>query len=131
MTYSIVKNTSRNVVLHMSATNTNIILLGNNSVSNVAVTGVTDAITGCTIKQIWYSADSGAGANGWRITRDAIVAWDTDSSGWIDFAGNGSALNVGRTAANVTFTRTGTHGTLMVEFQKEYAAGGVPSDSDY
>ena len=78
MTYSIVKNTSRNVVLHMSATNTNIVLLGNNSVSNVAVADVTDAITGCTIKQIWYSADSGAGANGWRITRDTTVAWDTD-----------------------------------------------------
>lgn len=132
MAYRIVRNTRQNAVLLLTATNTNIVVLGNSSVSAIGLPAATDDdITAVSIKQIWSSADSGAAANGWDIARNANTIWSTDSTSWLDFAGNGVYLDVDKTEANVTFTRTGARGTLMVELQKEYAGGGKPSDHDY
>ena len=132
MTYRILRNTSQNAVLLVTATNNNIVVLGNSSVSAIGLPSATDdAIVGVSIKQIWFSGDSGAGANGWDIIRNANTVWQTDSTGWQDFAGNGMAISADKTEANVSFTRTGSRGTLMVELQKEYAGGYRPSDSDY
>jgi hypothetical protein len=130
MAYRIVRNTAQNAVLIATASNSAIVIAGNNGTSALGLSSVTDNIVGASIKQIWFSSDSGAGANGWDIIRGANTVWSTDSTGWQDFAGNGCGITLDK-AATLTLTRTGSRGTIMVELQKEYAAGHRASDSNY
>jgi len=130
MTYRIVKNTSQAAVILATASNSGIVIAGNNSTSAIGLASVTDTIVGASIKQIWFSSDSGAAANGWDILRGSNTVWQTDSTAWQDFAGNGSPLTLDK-AATLTLTRTGSRGTIMIELQKEYATGHKPSDSNY
>ena len=128
MVYRILRNTAQNVVLLATASNSAITIAGNNSVSAIGLASVTDNIAGATIKQIWASADSGAGANGWDVIRGANTVWQTDSTTWLDFAGNGSAIILDR-AATLTLTRTGSRGTIMIELEKVYDNGDSTAPS--
>ena len=117
MAYRIVKNTRQNILILATATEVAI-----DVVADFALAGVTDTILGVAVKQVWSSADSGAGANGWDIDRGANTIFQTDSTSWLDFAGNGCPINLD-IAATLTVTRTGTRGTLLLELQKIYTTG--------
>lgn len=130
MTYRIERNTAQNCILLATASNSGIVIAGNNSTSDIGLSSVTDTIVGASIKQIWFSADSGAAANGWDILRGSNTVWSTDSTGWQDFAGNGGPLELDNTGT-LTLTRTGSRGTIRLELQKIYAGGSKPSDSTY
>lgn len=132
MTYRIVKNTRQKTLMLLTASNSDIVVVGNSSVSEIGLPAATDEdITGVSITQVWSSADSGAGANGWDIIRNANTIWQTDSTSWLDFAGLGASLTVDSTEANITFSRTGSRGTLLVELQKEYAGSWKYDGHDY
>ncbi len=131
MTYRIVKNTRQNCLILATASNSAIVIAGNNSVSEIADSRITDNIVGCGIKQVWSSADSGAGANGWDIIRGANTVWQTDSTTWVDFAGNGCELDLDNTGT-LTLTRTGSRGTILLELQKIYEdTGSETGTSEY
>ena len=125
MAIRIVDNKRSTVTILATGTET-VIIAGNNSVSNIALAGVTDDIVGASIKQVWFGSISG-GSGFWQVTRGANVVLMADSTAWFDFAGNGRGLSLD-SAANVTMTRTGASGTMMMELKKIYA---VPIDSDY
>ncbi len=130
MAYRILKNTSQKTLMLFTADNTAIVVVGNNSVSEIGLASVTANIEGVSINQVWSSADSGAGANGWDITRGSNTVWQTDSTSWLDFSGLGAALDVD-SAATLGCERQGSRGTLLLELQKQYAGGHRPSDSTY
>ena len=125
MAIRIVDNKRSTITILATGTET-VIIAGNNSVSNIALTGVTDDIVGASIKQVWFGSISG-GSGFWEITRGANVVLMADSTAWFDFAGNGRGLGLD-SAANVTMTRTGANGTMMIELKKIYAG---QTDSDY
>jgi len=122
MVYRVVKNTRQNVLVLATATNTAI-----NVVTAFTLPAISDTVLGVAIKQVWSSADSSA-ANGWTIDRGANTVWETDSTSWMDFAGNGCPIDLD-IAATLTLTRTGTHGTLLIELQKIYAGTGAETDT--
>lgn len=131
MAYRIMRNTRNKTLMHFTADNTAIVIVGNSSVSEIGDPNITDeTITGATITQIWATSDSGAGANGWDIVRGSNTVWETDSTAWMDFAGLGAAITLD-SAGTLGASRNGSRGTLIIELQKEYAGGWKNSDSDY
>jgi hypothetical protein len=130
MTYRVIRNTKQNALVLAIASNSAIVLVGNNSDSAIGLPAVTANIAGVTIKQIWSSADSGAGANGWDVIRAANTIWQTDSTSWLDFAGNGCAIDLDP-AETLTLTRTGARGTIMLELQKYYLNGFETDGTPY
>ena len=110
--------------VHAIANTGDIIVAGNNSVSNVALSD--EILTGAYITQVWAGVDSTAGAE-WKITRNANTVAVFDSTGYYDFAGCGNPITLDSTA-NVAATLTGTtDGYIMIEMQKE----GTFEPSDY
>jgi hypothetical protein len=98
-----------------------IVIAGNSTVSDIA-TG-DEVITSATITQLWVGSPSG-NSSYWTIARgsNTVAVWD--SSGYFDYAGNGNALTLDK-SANLTVTLTGSGaGTLLIELQKE---GTFPS----
>ena len=127
MALTVVHNKKHSAVILITGANTTVTVAGNNSVSNIGLSGVTDTIVGAGIKQIWFSSDSGAGGNGWDILRGSNTVWQTDSTGWQDFAGTGGGLLDVDSTATIVCNRTGSRGTLMLELRKIYT-GSVTSD---
>ena len=127
MAYRIVKNTRQNVLILAVENSGDIIIAGNNSVSNVNLSDAAfdnEEIVGAHIKSIWSSADSGAATGGWDILRAANTVWQTDSTTFLDFAGSGCPITLD-SSANLVLTRTGTHGSCLIELQKIYAGSGA------
>ena len=128
MSYTIVRNTRQSAQLLFTGTNTSITIPGNSSVSEIGLAAATDFdIEGVSIKQILYSTDSGAGANGWTIRRgnaSGTIVWETDSTGWIDFAATGFDMSA-NSGENLSCALTGTRGSLLIELQKIYANTGM------
>lgn len=128
-----IQNNQRNgkVTLHFTANSGDVIVTGNNSVSNVALAG--EDVASAPINQIWAGSPSGANSY-WEIKRGANVILVVDSSCWLDFAGNGNQLTLDAAAANLTANLVGsTAGSLIIEFQKLGAGGRPPlgANSDY
>lgn len=121
-----IKNSSNGtVIVHVTGSNT-LVAVGNDSVSNLALTGET--VTRASIRQVWFGSPSGNGAY-WTITRgpngtSQSVVGQYDSTSWVDYAGTGSALTTLDDEAEVYFTITNAGDTasyIMVEFKKELA----------
>jgi hypothetical protein len=110
------------VILHATA-NSEAVLVGNNSVSNVAIGD--EIIESATIRQVWYGSSSGDTAGGalWTVDRDGTTVATFDSTGWTDFSGNGHELDIESAAANVGVTITGgnLNGYIMMEIRKNVA----------
>lgn len=121
MAFTVSHNKGQSFVIQAD-TNTNIVLVGNDSVSNVALTG--EVITGTTLKQAWCGSSSGNGQY-WVVekgnsTANSIVAV-FDSTAYIDFAGNGSANDIAKEGANLFLTihnPAGGTGYVRLEFKK-------------
>lgn len=102
------------VVVHVSANDT-VVVAGNDSVSNIAAPG--EIVTEAYVKQVWYGSPSGNAAY-WMVKRGANTLLVLDSTGWTDYAGNGSMLKQDPTA-NLVLQLVGTgNGYVMVELQK-------------
>lgn len=131
MPYNIQKNVKGGVVtLHCVANSGNIIVTGNNSVSNVASEG--EDVVSAPINQIWAGSPSGNAAY-WEIRRDGTIVAVIDSTCYLDFTGNGNQFTQGATAANLAINLIGaTAGFLVVELQKLGAGGrNALANSEY
>jgi hypothetical protein len=116
------KAANGSVVVHVTGTGT-INCTGNDTISDLASTG--EIVTRAKIKQIWTGSSSGNGANfvvsRGNSTVNTVVAV-YDSTAWIDYAGNGMALNLAEDGAAIYFTlnnATEGQGYLMLELKKE------------
>jgi hypothetical protein len=108
----IINKKGLSAVIHITA-NATINVAGNSSNSDIAIGD--EVITGATISQIWYGCGNGAY---WEIKRGSNTVLHVESTGYMDFAGNGVALNkdVGGTlVANLNSSQTGT---LIIELTK-------------
>lgn len=115
----IINKKGLSAVIHLTA-NATINISGNSTTSDIC-TG-DEVITGATITQIWYGCGNGAY---WEIKRGSNTVFHTDSTGYLDFAGNGVTLNkdVGATlVANLNVSQTGS---IVIELTK------VPTSSVY
>lgn len=101
-------------VIHLTA-NATVNLVGNSTTSDIA-TG-DEVITGAVITQIWYGSANGGH---WEIKRGSNTAIVVDSTGYMDFAGNGVVLNKDATANTlVANLNTTTTGFVIVEVTKQ------------
>jgi hypothetical protein len=119
MAISYLKNAvNNNVVVHSDATGS-IVLTGNAAVSNIAMPG--EIVIGTTIKQVWFGSISGASGY-WLVSKGNstvnTVIGMYDSTAWIDYAGNGCALNISEAGENLYFTLTGAAGYIMFDIKK-------------
>lgn len=107
------KNTS--AVLHFTANSGNIVIVGNSSVSNLAVG--TEIINGAYISQVAFGSPSGNAAY-WEIKRGANVVLIVDSTCQLDFAGCGMSITKDATADLSANLVGATAGFLTIELQK-------------
>lgn len=116
MAYTILsnkKNTS--ATLHINS-NSTIIIAGNNSVSNVAIG--TEVLSGASISQIAWGCDPNGSI---QISRGANLVGVYDSTSYIDYAGNGIALDI-HPSANLVVTFIGSANcSCVIEIQKKIA----------
>jgi hypothetical protein len=98
-------------VAHLVA-NAALTIVGNNSVSNVALG--TEVLTGCTIRKVFYGAT--ADTVSWTIKRGANTVAVFNGTGMADFTGEGMGLNIDPTATLVA-NCSGT-GYIMIECKK-------------
>lgn len=111
----ITNKTSGEAVLHFTATEAGVVIVGNNSVSNVATE--TETVNSATINQVFFGSTPG---ETWTISRGSNVVAVLDSTGWKDYAGNGLALKLDATAdLSVTLSGAGSTGYLIIEMQKQ------------
>jgi hypothetical protein len=103
------KNVS--ATLHFTA-NATIIISGNNSVSHLAIGD--EVLTGASITQVWHGSPAQ-----WSVKRGANTVGVFDSTSYVDFAGNGNAINLDSAATLVVSLDSSTaNGYLMIELQK-------------
>ncbi len=118
MASSILHNRKNLSVTVHCTSNATFVIAGNTTVSNVAIGD--EVLTGASIKQAWYSSSSGNTAY-WTVKRGANTVLVLDSTGWMDFAGNGNLLNKDASANLVLqlVNAADDEGFLMIELQKE------------
>ncbi len=104
-------NTS--AVIHVSTANASLNVVGNSSVSNVAISN--EILTGAYITQIAWGCD---GNGHIQIARGGSIVAVFDSTGYVDYAGNGLALTVGQNA-NLAINFVGSSNAYCIfEVQK-------------
>ena len=112
------KNTS--VVIHFASSNSNLIVAGNSSVSNVATSN--EVLTGGYITQAVWGCD---GNGHIQVFRGATLVAVYDSTGQHEYAGAGMPITVGQ-AANLDVKFVGSANSfLLMEVQK---VGNFTSD---
>lgn len=106
------KNTS--VVLHVSSANSgNIVIAGNSTVSNVAISD--EVLTGAYITQVVWGCD---GNGHIQVLRGANLVAVYDSTGQHEYAGTGMPINM-YPAANVVINLIGSANSFIaIELQK-------------
>lgn len=116
----ITNKTGGEALLHFtlnSAGTETVTIAGAQGVSNVAASA-NETVNTATITQIYFGSSSGASAY-WTVKRGANIVAVLDSTGWVDFAGNGAALKLDG-ASNLTVELVGTApGYLIIELQKQ------------
>lgn len=112
------KDTS--LVLHVAGSNTKITCVGNSTTTNVDSTDVciakgNEVLSGAYIAQVFFGIDPAGYA---VVKKGNTVAGVYDSTGYVDYAGSGMALNV-EPAGNLSVEFVGTsNGYLLIELQK-------------
>lgn len=123
MAKTIVQN-KRNLsaILHFTG-NATVNVVGNTARSEIATATESANIHAAHISQVWYGSSSGNGVY-WIVERTQqsgnIVVGVFDSTGWIDFAGNGGALTLGSNGDLIVSLYNASEGEafLMIELQK-------------
>jgi hypothetical protein len=112
MAYSFISNKKNGTfTIHVTSTST-LIIAGNNSVSNVAVSD--EEITGAHIKKIAWGSD---GTGSISLSRGANVVAILNNTGDIDYTSSGGSLNMDE-AANLVVTFVGANNYCIVECSK-------------
>lgn len=121
MADSVLKSAANASCILHATSNATFVIAGNNSVSNVASNN--EVVDNATIKQVWVGSSSGNAAY-WTVKRGANVVGVFDSTCWIDFAGNGFALNKDKTANVVVELNNAAddEGYIMIEVKKEISS---------
>lgn len=106
------KNTS--VVLHVSSANSgNLVVAGNSSVSNLAISN--EILTGAYITQVVWGCD---GTGHIQVLRGANLVAVYDSTGQHEYAGTGMPINM-YPAANLVINLVGSANSFIaIELQK-------------
>lgn len=106
------KNTS--VVLHVASANSgNLVIAGNSSVSNVAISD--EVLTGAYITQVVWGCD---GTGHIQVLRGANLVAVYDSTGQHEYAGTGMPINMYPTA-NLSINLVGSSNSFIaIELQK-------------
>lgn len=122
MAHSLISNKKNlAVTVHVSASNSTLIVAGNNSVSNVA-TG-DEVLTGASITQLFWGTDTGAII----VKRGANVVVTCTQTGHMDFAAAGLSLTKDQ-AANLVVELPSANAFVLIELQK---VGSLTSNSEY
>lgn len=108
----IINKKGLSAVIHLTG-NATINVAGNSSVSDIAVGD--EIVTGATITQVWYGTGNGAY---WEIKRGSNTVMFTDSTGYLDFAGNGITLNLDTTETLVANLNLSQTGFIVIELTK-------------
>ncbi len=92
-----------------------VLLFTSNTTFEVSSANVdaSETVSGLHINQMWTGLDSGF----WKLARGSNTIFIYDSSDYVDFAGNGCALQLDA-AANVVVNCTSANSTMIVDFQK-------------
>lgn len=101
-------------VIHLTA-NATINVAGNSSVSDIALGDET--VTGAYISQIWYGT-SNTDTGYWEVKRGANTVGVFSTTGYMDFAGNGIALNNDVTGTLVVNLNSAAAGFIIIELTK-------------
>jgi hypothetical protein len=106
------KNTS--VVLHVASANSgNVVIAGNSTVSNVAISD--EILTGAYITQVVWGCD---GTGHIQVLRGANLVAVYDSTGQHEYAGTGMPINM-YPAANLSINLVGSSNSFIaIELQK-------------
>lgn len=105
------KNTS--AVIHFASSNASLVIAGNSSVSNVAISD--EELTGAYITQAVWGCD---GTGHIQVYRGASLVAVFDSTGQQEYAGTGMPITIGQTAnLDVKFVGS-ANSTLLLEIQK-------------
>ena len=106
------KNTS--VVLHVASANSgNLVVTGNSSVSNLAISD--EVLTGAYITQVVWGCD---GTGHIQVLRGANLVAVYDSTGQHEYAGTGMPINM-YPAANLSINLVGSSNSFIaIELQK-------------
>lgn len=115
---AIIKNTLTTTVLHFIA-NATTVVVGNNSVSNIAYVNTSGAIqdvASASIRKILCSSNSASGT--WTVKRGANVVWIASGNFLYDFQAHGGNIDIDKTA-NVVVELTGGSGSILIELSKE------------
>lgn len=120
-------NKRHTVDILITSNSGNIVIAGNNTVSNIALPG--QVLVGASIRQFFASSPSGNSAY-WEIKRDVNVVCTPDSTTFFDFAGVGMGMNIDSTANLVCdlFRAADDEGSLWIQLHKDF---DVPDDSNY
>lgn len=111
------QSSSSGFAVHVTA-NSTVVVAGNSSVSNIALSG--EEVAAAHISQIWWGAANGGF---WTVARGSNTVAVLPDTGYFDFAGSGVALQQDQ-VANLVITLTGSvNGFLLLEGQKK--ASGV------
>lgn len=122
MAHSLISNKKNlAVTVHVSASNSTLVIVGNTSSSNIA-TGNED-LTGASITQLFWGTDTGAIV----VKRGANVVVTCTQSGHMDFAASGMSLTKDQ-AANLVVELPSANAFVLIELQK---AGTLNTNSEY
>ena len=99
-------------VIHLTA-NATINVVGNSSVSDIAYGD--EVVQGAVITQVWYGCGNGAY---WEVKRGANTVIYADSTGYLDFAGNGITLNKDAGGTLVANLNSSSTGFIIIELTK-------------
>ena len=107
------QSSSAGFAVHITA-NATIVVAGDSSVSNIALSG--ENVNSAHISQVWWSSSN---SSYWTVKRGSNTVLVLTETGYLDFAGNGLGLQIDQ-AANLVITLTGTGvGFLALEGQKK------------
>lgn len=116
MAYTILSNKKNLAATIHFNSNSSLVIAGNNSVSNVAIS--TENLTGASISQIAWGCDPNGSI---QVLRGANLVGVYDSTSYIDYAGNGMALDL-HPGANLVVNFIGSANcSCVIEIQKKVA----------
>lgn len=122
MAHSLISNKKNlAVTVHVSTSNSTLVIAGNTSSSNIA-TG-NEVLTGASITQLFWGTDTGAIV----IKRGANVVVTCTQSGHMDFAASGMSLTKDQ-SANLVVELPSANAFVLIELQK---AGTLNTNSEY
>ena len=117
MAVTVTSKKNKSAIIHITNANASLVVAGNTSQSNIATAD--EQIANAVIKQVWWGVDAGSvqvARGGAGAANNVLVLSQT---GHMNFAADGTVVNAGNTAANISVNFSGTsNGFIMIEVSK-------------